>query len=86
MPYTESGSDVPDKIKGKKKRKQWAAVWNSSYQAHHDEGRAFAEANSVYDKAKSDALTKYGEDLGASLSDPELWFSEYAPTYGDEDE
>lgn len=85
MPYSESGSDVPSRIKGKKKRRQWAAVWNSSYESHHDEGRAFAEANAVYNKAESDELIKYGEEFGASLSSPEFWYSEYAPTYGDEE-
>lgn len=45
MPYT-SVSEVPDSVP-KAKRKQWLEVWNSSYKEHHDESRAFAEANAV---------------------------------------
>lgn len=52
MPYGADGSGVPSRIKGKKKRRQWAAVWNSTYSQTGDEGRAFAEANAVYDRSK----------------------------------
>jgi len=53
MPYNEStGADVPDRIKGSKKRRQWAHVWNSTYKETGDESRAFAAANSVYNDAK----------------------------------
>lgn len=45
MPYA-SDSEVPPYVP-KKKRAQWREVWNSSYNTHHDESRAFAEANSV---------------------------------------
>ena len=45
MPYS-SVSEVPDSVP-KAKRKQWLEVWNSSYKRHHDEARAFAEANAV---------------------------------------
>lgn len=54
MPYSEDGSDVPARIKGKKKRRQWAHVWNSIYQQTGDEGRAFAGANSVTSKVFAD--------------------------------
>lgn len=50
MPY--SGSNDPKlpknvrKLSSKRKR-QWIAVWTSSYRKHGDEGRAFAAANSA---------------------------------------
>jgi hypothetical protein len=65
MPYREDGSDVPDRIKGKKKRRQWAHVWNGEYAQHGDEGRAFATANSIYNQSKKVTLTqflKFGTD------------------------
>jgi len=53
MPYDAStGNGVPSRIKGSKRRRQWASVWNSTYQQTHDEGRAFAAANAVYNRTK----------------------------------
>ena len=54
MPYS-SVSEVPDHVP-KDKRKQWLEVWNSSYAAHHDEGRAFREANAVVSEKVSKAV------------------------------
>lgn len=45
MPYA-SVSEVPDHVP-KAKRRQWMAVWNSTYASTHDEARAFATANGV---------------------------------------
>lgn len=62
MPYN-SVSDVPDYVP-EGKRKQWLEVWNSSYKEHHDESRAFAEANSVTSKvtcAKVDGVYRWYE-------------------------
>lgn len=61
MPYStvdDLPTSVKDRLKSAKKRRQWLHVWNSSYGRHHDESRAFAEANSVVAKADttSDAL------------------------------
>lgn len=57
MPYS-SVDDLPqavkDRLKSPKKRRQWLHVWNSSYDKHHDESRAFAEANSVTKAAAGD--------------------------------
>lgn len=54
MPYS-SVEDIPqsvkDRIKSPKKRRQWLHVWNSEYERHHDESRAFAGANSAVKKA-----------------------------------
>jgi len=54
MPYS-SVEDIPqsvkDRIKSPKKRRQWLHVWNSEYDRHHDESRAFAGANSAVKKA-----------------------------------
>lgn len=54
MPYS-SVEDIPqsvkDRIKSPKKRRQWLHVWNSEYERHKDEGRAFASANSTVSKA-----------------------------------
>lgn len=52
-PY--SGSDDPDlpsnvRKMDPKRRRQWVHVFNSSLSLHSDEGRAFAEANSVAKK------------------------------------
>lgn len=52
MPYSESGAGVPARIKGAKRRRQWAHVFNTEYAAHGDEGRAIAAANSVYNQSK----------------------------------
>jgi len=70
MPYS-SESEVPSRIKGKKARRQWMQVWNSTYASTHDEGRAFAAANSVYNQRKNKTkkleeateLLKFGTDL-----------------------
>src|SRR5574340_221408 len=46
MPYA-STSDLPPAVRQKlptKRQRQWMHVWNSEYQAHHDEARAFAAA------------------------------------------
>lgn len=46
MPYATTGElpkPVKQKLKGKKRR-QWMHVWNSSYDTHGDESRAFASA------------------------------------------
>jgi hypothetical protein len=61
MPYKEDGSDVPKHVKGKKKRRQWAHVWNSMYQQTGDESRAYAAANSVAGRSKK--LSKFGTDI-----------------------
>jgi hypothetical protein len=45
MPYS-SISEVPYYVP-QEKRKQWLDVWNSEYEKHGDESRAFASANSV---------------------------------------
>lgn len=47
MPYgstAELPTAVKDKIKSKKRRRQWLHVFNSALQRHGDESRAFAEA------------------------------------------
>jgi cation transport regulator ChaB len=52
MPYAsvaELPANVRSKLKGKKRR-QWMHVWNSSYQRHGDESRAFGEAWSTVQK------------------------------------
>lgn len=48
MPYA-SDADVPSYVP-KKKRAQWRAVWNSIYEEHKDEARAFAGANAAIKK------------------------------------
>jgi hypothetical protein len=54
MPYA-TVSDLPpavrSKLKTSKKRRQWLHVWNSSYDRHGDESRAFAEAWATIKKA-----------------------------------
>lgn len=52
MPYGADGSGVPKRIKGEKHRRQWAQVWNATYERTGDEGQAFAEANAVYNRNK----------------------------------
>ncbi len=57
MPYKNDGSDVPENIQKlpKKKRRQWAHVWNSVFERclsaggekQECESRAFAQANAV---------------------------------------
>ena len=42
---------VKNKIHDAKKRRQWMHVWNSAYDRHGDESRAFAEAWSVVGKS-----------------------------------
>lgn len=52
MPYAsvdELPAAVKDKLKGKKRR-QWLHVWNSEYNSHGDESRAFASAWSAVKK------------------------------------
>jgi len=51
MPYN-STADLPSYVrnKSKKKQRQWMHVWNSEYDKHKDESRAFASANSVVKK------------------------------------
>lgn len=61
MPYSSDGSDVPDYVP-KSKKKQWAAVWNSSYNTHGSEERAFREANAVAGPNAS-KLAKFGTSL-----------------------
>lgn len=95
MPYS-SVDQVPSRIKGKKKRKQWMAVWNSIYAETHDEGRAFAGANSVTSKVLADRLMvkaadEVYEDTGeydlpqeAHLREELITYADYAeegPTY-----
>lgn len=52
MPYKVGGSNLPSNVKkmDDKKQRQWVAVWNSEYDKHGDEGRAFAAANGVAGK------------------------------------
>lgn len=55
MPYAstkELPAPVRAKLKGKKLR-QWLHVWNSSYDRHGDESRAFAEAWATVKKANA---------------------------------
>ena len=62
---------VKDKIKSPKKRRQWMAVWNSTYASTKDESRAFAAAWSVAQKGVDEhdhrpfggkTIEKYDED------------------------
>jgi hypothetical protein len=56
MPYSTIQSlpaNVKAKIKDKTKRRQWLHVWNSEYDKHGDESRAFASAWSVVQKGIS---------------------------------
>jgi uncharacterized protein YdaT len=60
MPYS-SINDLPDhvkKLKSKKKKRQWLAVWNAVYQQTGSESRAFAAANS---KLKDMKIMTYKE-------------------------
>src|SRR5688572_11867855 len=54
MPYTETSDNLPENVKkmGKKKRKQWVAIFNSSIEAGDSESSAFAKANGVVSSAK----------------------------------
>lgn len=48
MPYSVGGKLPPHVAKlSDKKQRQWVHVWNSEFDKHGDEGRAFAAANSV---------------------------------------
>lgn len=75
MPYGADGSGVPSRIKGAKARRQWAQVWNSTYNDTHDEGRAFAAANAVYNrrKNKKTVIVKLIASLLAKGSSEELY-------------
>jgi cation transport regulator ChaB len=84
VPYPTNESlpqAVKDKIKSPKRRRQWRHVWNSEYQSHGDESRAFASAWSVAQKKrkkKRDAQTKKyltpsPACLSASVFPPWLW-------------
>jgi hypothetical protein len=56
-PYSSGDeSSLPSYVKKMpdKARRQWVHVFNSEYQAHGDEGRAFASANSVAKKESDD--------------------------------
>lgn len=65
MPYNADGSDVPARIKGSRKRRQFAHVWNSEYSHQLDAGKskeeaesiAFASATSVVENAKVEKAT-----------------------------
>lgn len=69
MPYNaETGGGVPSHVRGAKARRQWASIWNSVYQETGSEERAFAEANSVYNRRKKKKisesdLVKFGTKL-----------------------
>src|SRR5689334_3308637 len=70
MPYSsadELPSAVKDKIKSPKKRRQWMHVWNSEYDSHKDESRAFASAWAAVKK-------------DASMTDLANSFSFFMPT------
>lgn len=64
MPYS-SVSELPvavrDKIKSPKKRRQWLHVFNSEYDKHYDESRAFASAWSVAQKAQKMQKAQKGQ-------------------------
>lgn len=50
MPYGPSEAYKHNsKIKTERHARMWSDVFNSSLKRHNDEGRAFAEANSVVD-------------------------------------
>jgi hypothetical protein len=56
MPYAsvdELPQAVKDKIKSPRRRRQWMHVWNSEYDKHGDESRAFASAWSTAQKGSS---------------------------------
>lgn len=66
MPYDAStGTGVPDHVHGATARRQWANVWNSTFEETGSEERAFAEANAVYNrrKKKHKKLFKFGTSL-----------------------
>lgn len=42
---------VTDRIKGKKRQRQWLSVWNSSFLRYKDESRAFADAWAATERA-----------------------------------
>lgn len=51
MPYGPSEAYKHNsKIKTDRHARMWSDVFNSSLKRHNDEGRAFAEANSVVDQ------------------------------------
>ena len=60
MPYA-SVDDLPDRIRKlpEKRARQWMHVWNSAYERHKDEGRAFAMANA--------AIAEETEDVDLSV-------------------
>ncbi|KKN69210.1 hypothetical protein LCGC14_0443860 [marine sediment metagenome] len=50
MPFSGPGDpSLPTHVKrlSAKRRRQWVAVWNSTFDREGDEGRAFAAANSA---------------------------------------
>lgn len=65
MPYNaETGAGVPDHVVGDKARRQWANVWNGTFKETGSEERAFAAANSVYNRRKKHKkLLKFGTAL-----------------------
>ena len=93
MPYA-SDSEVPSRIKGKKARHQWRIIWNEVFNSTGDEGKAFAEANSVYnnrtkkvdwysDLHKSDSVPypdtgEYDEDAEEELRQELVIWGDYA--------
>ncbi len=61
MPYAsvaELPANVKRKLKTPKKRRQWMHVWNSAYDRHGDESRAFAEAWATVQKTAQLKITK----------------------------
>lgn len=60
MPYS-SVSEVPSYVP-KGKRKMWMEVWNSIYNEHGDESRAFAGANAAVKKTVLSELVKFGTE------------------------
>jgi hypothetical protein len=61
---------VKDKIKGKKRRRQWMHVFNSEFKTHGDEARAFAGAwSTVQKKDKTWSLTQplHGDGPGGEV-------------------
>lgn len=77
MPYSISDqSNLPANVKklSAKKRRQWVHVWNSAYQAHSDEGKAFAMANAavkgvtVFTDHRDPELPKHVRKLPSSVA------------------
>lgn len=66
MPYQSDGSDVPERIKGEKKRRQFAAVWNSSYKRARDDGKGHKDAESSAFAQATSVTSK--EDIASDLS------------------